>query len=181
MAQIVKLNQVFVNTVRAGGGKNPERYLMVPAYDANPSYACDPSFTLPLDPAENRIIVSAHAYTPYDFALQMPGIDSFSLNNAGQKAEISGFLDRLYETYVAKGIPVLMGEFGAMDKNGNLQARVDWLSWYVGYARSRGITCCWWDNNIAQIEGGESFRLFDREKQVCVHRDLLEAFMKYCE
>lgn len=181
MEQIVKLNQVFVDTIRASGGKNPERYLMVPAYDANPSYACNSAFTLPEDPAENRIIVSAHAYSPFNFALQMPGIDSFSLKNAGQKAGVTGFLADLFRIYVAKGIPVVMGEFGAMEKNGNLQDRVDWLAWYVGNARARGITCCWWDNNIFTGADSERFGLFDREKLTCVNPELLSAFMKYCE
>jgi len=82
---------------------------------------------------------------------------------------------------VAKGVPVVMGEFGAMEKNGNLQDRVDWLAWYVGNARARGITCCWWDNNIFTGADSERFGLFDREKLTCVNPELLSAFMKYCE
>ena len=181
MAEIVHLNQVFVDTVRASHrGYNDERYLMVPTYDASPDYACQDAFTLPLDTAENRIIVSAHAYSPYDFALQQPGIDRFNLNNNAQKAGISGFMNRLYQKYVSQGIPVLMGEFGAMEKNGNLQDRVDWLSFYVAIARSRGISCCWWDNNLFQ-GNGERFGLFNRNTGECVFPDLLEAFMRYAE
>ena len=180
MAQIVKLNQVFVDTVRATGGNNADRYLMVPAYDASPDYACESAFTLPEDSADNRIIVSAHAYSPYNFALEQPGIDSFSLNNASQKSGITGFLDKLYHAYVARGIPVLMGEFGAMEKNGNLQDRVNWIAYYVSQARARGITCCWWDNHVFQ-GNGERFGLFDREKAACVNPVLLEAFMRYAE
>ena len=180
MAAIVALNQVFVDTVRASGGHNADRYLMVPAYDANPEYACDPAFTLPQDSADNRIIVSAHAYTPYDFALQMPGIDTWSLQDNGQKASITWFLDKLYNTYVAKGIPVLMGEFGAMEKNGNLQSRVEWISWYAACARARGISCCWWDNNLFQ-GNGERFGLIDRKSCECKYPEILAAFMRYCE
>ena len=74
IACINTLNQVFVNTVRAGGGNNGSRYLMVPGYDASPDGALHNDFVLPMDPgeAENRIIVSVHAYTPYNFALQSP-------------------------------------------------------------------------------------------------------------
>ena len=179
MAQIVRLNQVFVDTVRASGGKNAERYLMVPAYDASPDYACADAFTLPEDPAENRIIVSTHAYSPYNFALEQPGIDTFSLDNAQQKAGLAGMFDSLYKKYVSAGIPVVMGEFGAMEKNGNLQDRVDWISWYTACARAKGITCCWWDNNL--FEGkGERFGLFDRKTGACVNPEILSAFMKYC-
>ena len=152
---------------------------MVPAYDANPEYACNPAFSLPADSADNRIIVSVHAYSPYSFALEQPGTNTFSLNNASQKTGITGFLTKLYKTYVSKGIPVVIGEFGAMEKKGNLQDRVDWVSFYVAEARSLGITCCWWDNNI--FEGsGERFGLFDREKAECVNQKILEAIMRYC-
>ena len=178
MEQIVRLNQVFVDTVRAAGGKNGDRYLMVPAYDANPDYACADAFRLPEDSAENRIILSVHAYTPYDFALEQPGISRFSLENKAQLSSVSGFLDRLYRKYVAQGIPVVVGEFGAMEKQGNLQDRVDWVSWYVASARARGIPCCWWDNHV--FEGtGERFGLFDRTTGNCVNPEILEAIMKY--
>ena len=180
MQAIVYLNQVFVDTVRAAGGKNGERYLMVPSYAANPEYACSSQFTLPEDSAENRIILSAHAYTPYSFALEQPGISAFSLVYSAQKNEIAAFLQKLYTRYVRKGIPVLIGEFGAMEKNGNLQDRVDWVSWYVKSARIRGITCCWWDNNIFSGDG-ERFGLMDRATGECRTPELLEAFMKYCE
>ena len=183
MAVIVALNQVFVDTVRAEGGQNETRYLMVPAYDASPYYACEESFTLPEDRAENRIIVSVHAYTPYDFALQQMkdgGTDRYSLNSTRQKSEIATFLNRLYDRFVSRGIPVVIGEFGAMEKNGNLQDRVDWASWYVASARARGISCCWWDNNIFQGEG-ERFGLFDRTGGACVNPEILAAIMKYCE
>ena len=180
MKQIVRLNQIFVDVVRAAGGENTNRYLMVPAYDANPEYACNTAFTLPTDSADNRIIVSAHAYSPYSFALEQPGTSAFSLNDTNQKSGITGFLSKLYRTYISKGIPVVIGEFGAMEKNGNLQDRVDWVSFYVAEARSRGITCCWWDNNI--FEGtGERFGLFDREAAKCVNPEILEAIMRYCQ
>jgi len=178
MAQIAALNQVFVDTVRAAGGNNADRYLMVPAYDANPDYACSPAFTLPEDPA-GRIIVSVHAYTPYEFALQQPGVSAWSLENSGQKASVTGFMDRLYDTFVSRGIPVVIGEFGAMEKNGNLQSRVDWVSWYVANARARGLTCCWWDNHVFSGDG-ERFGLFDRNAAECVCPEILEAIMKYC-
>ncbi len=179
MARIAALNQVFVDTVRAAGGNNAERYLMVPAYDANPDYACSDQFTLPEDPAENRIIVSAHAYSPYSFALEQPGTDAFSLENPADCAGVTAWMDNLYRTWVSRGIPVLIGEFGAMEKNVNLQARVDWAAFYVAQARARGITCCWWDNNLFRGQG-ERFGLFDRASARCVTPEILEAILRYC-
>ena len=88
-------------------------------------------------------------------------------------------MDNLYRTWVSRGIPVLIGEFGAMEKNGNLQARVDWAAFYVAQARARGITCCWWDNNLFRGQG-ERFGLFDRASARCVTPEILEAILRYC-
>ena len=180
MACIVKLNQVFVDTVRAAGGYNESRYLMCASYDASPWYACEEAFTLPEDTADNRIIVSAHAYTPYDFALNMNGTDRFSLDNSSQVADIASFMNALYETWISKGIPVLMGEYGAMIKGDNLQDRVDWVSYYVLSARNRGMSCLWWDNNLFQ-GNGERFGLLDRTTLNWNAPILVDAIMRYCQ
>ena len=177
---INRLNQIFVDTVRASGGHNADRYLMVPGYDAAPGGVLNDVFVLPRDTAENRIIVSAHAYTPYAFALQEGGKQDFDSAYPSDTQEIIGFMNALYDRYITQGIPVVIGEFGARDKGGNLQARVDWLSFYAAQARSRGITCCWWDNNCFS-GNGERFGLFDRTAARCAVPELLEAFMKNCE
>jgi len=178
MACICALNQVFVDTVRACGGENETRYLMVPSYAANAGYACVSAFTLPEDTADNRVIVSVHAYTPYDFALNTSGTDVFDLNNMNQKSEIGSFMNTLYETWVSKGIPVVIDEFGAVDKH-NLQSRVDFTAYYVTSARARGMTTCWWDNHA--YVSGECFGLLDREKLTWVYPEIVEAIMRCCE
>ena len=156
---------------------------MVPAYDANPQYACDAQFRLPEDTADNKMIVSAHAYTPYNFALEMPGVASFDLDNAMQKAEIGGFMNQLYDTFVSKGIPVLIGEFGALQKQDadgdHMQDRVDFTAYYIASARARGMTACWWDNH-AFSGNGEKFGLIDRKTMAWKAPKILEAMMTYC-
>ena len=41
-------------------------------------------------------------------------------------------------------IPVVIGEFGARDKNGNLQSRVDYAAYYIAAAHAYGMNCNWW-------------------------------------
>lgn len=172
------LNQAFVDTVRAGGGKNADRYLMVPGYCANPAFEAASYFRLPEDPTDNRLIVSAHAYTPYSFALEMPGTRSFSAVSASQTREIANFMNDLYTKFVKNGVPVVIGEFGAMDKDGNLQDRVEFAAYYVAAASARGFACVWWDNNIFS-GSGERFGLFDRKTCTWPDPELLEALMRY--
>ena len=178
---INRLNQLFVDTVRATGGQNATRYLAVPAYDASPYYAVNEAFQLPKDTADNRIIVSAHAYTPYDFALNLSSSDhTFDLEkDSKKKAEISQFLNGLYQRFVSVGIPVIMDEFGAMEKSGNLQDRVNFAAYYVAAASARGITCCWWDNHVFK-GNGERFGIFDRIKCEWAYPEIVQAIQANC-
>lgn len=179
---INELNQLFVDTVRATGGNNALRYLSVPAYDAAPWYAVHETFRLPKDTADNRIIVAAHAYSPYDFALNVNSTDiTFNLDTEPEKkAEISGFLGSLYDRFVSQGIPVVMDEFGALDKDGNTQARVNFTAYYVAAASARGITCVWWDNNLFKGEG-ERFGLIDRKTVSWTYPEIVQAIMQNCQ
>ena len=133
---INQLNQLFVDIVRASGGNNATRYLAVPAYDASPWYAADQAFTLPQDTVEKRIIVEAHAYTPYNFALNTGSADkTFDLETAtNKKSEISSFMNGLYNRFIKYGTPVIMDEFGALDKDGNTQDRVNLTAYFVAAA-----------------------------------------------
>lgn len=178
---INQLNQLFVDTVRASGGNNATRYLAVPAYSAAPWNAADSAFQIPEDTADNRIIVAAHAYTPYSFALDLKSADkTFDLEkDKNKKAEIASFLNALYNRFVINGIPVMMDEFGALDKGGNLQDRVNFTAYYVASASTRGITCVWWDNH-AFSGSGERFGLIKRSSLEWVYPDIVLAIQENC-
>lgn len=179
---INRLNQVFVDTVRASGGNNGERYLMVPGYSASLAGEDTDLFILPSDSAENKLIVSAHAYTPYSFALQPQteggSTDSFPAQGGTGRSEIDYLMDRLYQRFVSQGIPVVIGEYGARNKNNNLQDRVNYYAYYVAAARAKGITCCIWDNGLFGGDG-EQFGLFDRRMGEWAYLEIVDAIMKY--
>ena len=173
------LNQTFVDTVRASGGSNATRYLMCPGYDASYDGALHKGFVLPTDTVSDKLIVSVHAYIPYSFALEFPGTNSFDSDSRSSTKEIDSFMDKLYDKYIANGIPVVIGEFGARNK-GNLQARVDFSAYYVAAARAHGMTTLWWDNN-AFGGNGENFGLFYRRGGYILYEDILAALMKYAD
>ena len=176
-----QLNQKFVDIVRASGGNNATRYLAVPAYSASPWYAVDQAFQLPEDTADNRIIVAAHAYTPYNFALNIQSKDrTFDIDkDQSKKGEIANFMNGLYNRFIQNGIPVMMDEFGALDKDGNLQDRVNFTAYYVASASTRGITCVWWDNHNF-TGGGERFGLIRRNTLEWVYPDIALAIQANC-
>ncbi len=172
-----RLNQAFVDTVRAIGGNNADRFLMVPGYAASVDGCKLSVFQLPTDTVEQRLIVSVHAYTPYPFALQMPGVKNFDAETQPEMNDITRFMNQLYTRYVSKGIPVIIGEFGALSKN-NLQDRVDFTAYYVANATARGIPCFWWDNNAA-TGNGELFCLLNRQKLEFPFPEIVDALMQY--
>ena len=181
---INELNQLFVDTVRASGGNNATRYLMCPGYDASPDGALHSAFVLPTDTAEmqekHRIMVSVHAYTPYSFALDLNGTSYFSASQKSSTQEIDSFMDKLYQKFVVKGTPVVIGEFGAVDKDRNLQERVDYAAYYIASARARGMAALWWDNN-AFTGNGESLGLYYRMGGYFIYQDIVDALMKYAD
>lgn len=182
IACINQLNQAVVDTVRATGGNNATRYMICPGYDASPDGATNSGFVLPTDIEGNdgRIIVEVHAYTPYNFALESPGTDTWSSSNGGDLKNMTGFMDQIYYNLVSKEIPVIIDEFGAMEKNGNLEARVDFSRTYIEQARARGITCVWWDNGAA-TGNGERFGIIDRDKKEWIFPEIVEAMMSVAE
>ena len=110
-------NQVCVDAIRAAGGKNATRYIGIPGYVTNPDLTVE-NLVLPTDEVENRLMVAVHSYDPWDYAGSAQynewghtGIDV--VPGAGEDAYV-GMLNRLFNMYVRRGVPVYFGEFGAV-------------------------------------------------------------------
>ena len=160
-ANLNRYYQVFVDTIRASGGNNDKRILMINTYAASATPAAMNGLVLPDDTVENKLVVSVHFYEPYNFALNTnSNFNTWSRTNSSDTSAITSRVDRAYDTFVSKGIPVIIGEFGAMNKN-NEAVRAEWAEFYVSYAREKGIPCVWWDNGGFQGDG-ELFGLLNR-------------------
>ena len=152
MQVINALNKKAVETIRSRGGGNSTRYIMVPAYAASHFNALGNYFKVPEDTVKsnkNRIVVSVHAYRPYEFCTEG---SKRSFDDAG-KQELDNMFAGLESKYLSKGIPVIIGEMGASDFN-NTNARKQWASYYFNLSKTYGILCFLWDNN--EDSGGES-------------------------
>ena len=175
---INRLNQLFVDTVRASGGENAERWLLCPGYAASVDGVMHDDFRVPDDPA-GRVIVSVHAYIPYNFALNKTGTKEWSLDQGSDTGEIIRFMDALYGKFVQDGQPVLIGEFGALNKD-NLEARTAFSTFYTKAARARGMSCLWWDNN-AFTGSGENFGLLYRRSSTFSYPEIVQGICKGSE
>ncbi len=89
-------------------------------------------------PDDDHLIVSVHAYTPYDFALNTAGRSTWD----NDTKDIDHLMEKLDELFLSKGVPVIIGEFGAMNED-NEAERVEWAKYYVNKVREYGVPCFW--------------------------------------
>ncbi|MCM1330206.1 MAG: glycoside hydrolase family 5 protein [Ruminococcus sp.] len=168
-----RLNAAFVETIRGLGGNNAKRHLMLPSYAASSTAAALDDLVLP--EGDDKIIVSVHAYLPYEFALggNMEKRE-FTPDDSSSK-EITDLMSRLKTKYTDNGIAVIIGEFGARAK-GNAAVRAEWAKYYVSKAKEIGVPCIWWDNN-SFLSQGEDFGLLNRKTCQWEFPDIVEGLM----
>ncbi len=186
---INKLNQKAVDTIRATGSNNKGRLIMCPGYDASIDGATVSGFKLPTDISgnKNRIAVSIHAYSPYNFAMNVDTSNgATSTYSSSIKDELKNLFSTLKSNFRDKGIPVVIGEFGSTDKN-NTAERVKWATDYTALAKKNNIPCLLWDNNAFAVYNGSSIVLnseyhgyINRKNNTVTSpaKDVIEALMK---
>lgn len=161
--------QTFIDVVRASGGNNAERVLVVQAPSTNFDLAVKYCKTLPSDPVYDRLILEAHYYDPSDFCIMGKdgewgagslvkhfwGKDFHTGTNRdcnwGEEDYLDSKMALMKTNFVDRGIPVIIGEFGATRRSGidNLQKHLDSRAYYHGYlvksARRNGLMPFYWD------------------------------------
>lgn len=155
-----KINQLFVDIVRDSGGNNKERHLLIAGYWTDTEMTCSRYYELPDDPAE-RLIVSVHYYTPWEFCTTNRRRE---WGSPGEVRVMSGDVNDLKETFVDNGIPVVIGEYGTGADN-DRASRVYFCEMLTKLCAEADIPCFFWDN-------GEEF---DREEFVWKTEGLIEA------
>lgn len=172
-----KLNADFVNTIRSAEGNNPKRHLMIPTYAASSTSGAMNALEIPDD---DKIIVSLHAYTPYQFALSDSDKDSFSVDNANDTREIDQLMKLIDDVFVSNGQAVIIGEFGARQKGQNTADRAAWAEYYTQKAAEIGVPCVLWDNNVVW-SSGENFGMLDRAELKFYYPEIVDALFKGIE
>lgn len=141
-AVVNALNLAAVNTIRGSGGNNTERFIMVPQVGANVQSAIE-DMIIPNN--DTNIIVAVHAYTPYNFCLNEAGTDQWG--SLAEIAEVQNMMKKMNEKFVSKGQAVVMGEWGASDKD-NYSERVEHYDVYANACKEYGITPMIWMFNF---------------------------------
>ena len=156
LSNVNNLNQAFVTAVRNSGGeskKNQDRVLIVNGYNANIDNTVN-SFVKPNDTIDDRLMLSVHYYDPYNFTLNENGTSEWDADTEymeGQLQKIATFANGL-------NMPVVIGEYGAIDKN-NIDSREEYIATFNAIATELGIVTAYWDNGYT---GQYGFAIFDR-------------------
>ena len=135
-------NADFVATVRATGGKNAYRNLILNTYAASSTKEALVAFRLPEDTVEGHLMAEVHSYAPYRFAFDTDYPQTV-FDDACDK-EVRGIIDGLNTYLVSKGIPCVLGEFGADTQKRSETELAKQASCYVSAAAKYNIPCFYW-------------------------------------
>ena len=149
---INKLQQDFVNTVRATGGNNQWRNLAITTYAATgASDAPVSSLQLPQDPSTGHIYLSIHSYDPYNFCNNNSGKNDgveYDYNiyvfNDECTSTIDQVVNRVSKRAEQLGIPFVFGEFGAIDENKDMGERIKYATYVAQKLKENHTTGLWW-------------------------------------
>lgn len=148
--------QAFVDTVRATGGNNAQRNLIVNTYVASFDSQVLNNFVVPKDSAVNHLALQVHVYSPWGFTGTNATVNWTSVHNDfgdADKSEIDGVMNAISNFSNQTGLPVIIGECGAEYKN-NDEAIASYFGYFINAASQKGIKCFVWDNG--QFGSGNS-------------------------
>ncbi len=138
--------QSFVNAVRATGGNNETRNLIINTYAAASGDEVLNNLTIPSDKVDDHIAVEVHTYAPWDWFAQKGKWDSSC------STEIKNMLTRLNSKFISKGIPCIIGEYGTHGSKSvsktstasEIQAAADQAADIVKQAKAYGVATFYW-------------------------------------
>lgn len=194
MCVLLSYHQTFINAVRATGGNNSSRSLIIQGPSTDISKTNSLMNTLPTDNIPNRLMVEIHYYTPYQFCLLAKdaswgnmfyywGKDYHSatdtIHNAtcGEESSLDSAFQLMKTKYVDHGIPVIVGEYAAIkrhltnpsDEALHLLSRLHFYRYLVCSAKNKGLIPFCWDINMG---------IFDRSADSVLDRDVVNAIME---
>ena len=194
MSVLLSYHQTFIDAVRATGGNNSSRSLVI----QGPSTDIDKTNTLmnkmPVDQIADRLIVEVHYYTPYQFCLMTAdaswgkmfyywGKGNHSTTDVtrnatwGEESDVEKYFGEMKTKFVDKGIPVIIGEFSAMKRNlsppSDQALNIASVNYYYKYiehsAISKKIVPFCWDTNMG---------LFNRSTGAILDHEIIDAMMQ---
>ena len=182
---IMNMNQIFVNVVRSTGSNNSKRWLSVPGHYALPSAVTNKNygFKLPEDTIADRLFVAAHIYAgPTGF--YMTENMTSDVCNFADCADMISKINALGTTWSSKGVPVIIGEFGCINKNNPVE-RAYYIEIFNRSCKNAGMLVpCYWDQgwfDRSETPADYSFSIIDRENCGPIEKEVTDGLMRGIE
>lgn len=140
-----EINQTFVDVVRATGGNNATRFLLIAGYGTNIDQTCDDRFQMPKDTAVSKLMVSVHYYDPWSYC----GASSAASATKWGKVSDYEYMDQQLAKmtkFTEAGYGVVIGEYGALPCSDGLKDNT--LAYHTAFldtCTKYNLTNCLWD------------------------------------
>jgi endoglucanase len=163
-ALLHELNTSFHRIVRQSGGTNATRLLVLPTLHTSADQPrideLRSTFNSLNDP---NLVATVHFYGFWPFSVNIAGFTRF---DAIVQQDLTDSFDRVYNAFVTRNIPVIIGEYGLLgfDRHtGTIEQgeKLKFFEFLGHYARTRQLTTMLWDNG--QHFGRTSFQWSDPE------------------
>lgn len=192
MSLLLSYHQLFINTVRATGGNNSSRTLIIQGPKTDIVTTNNLMNTMPTDQIANRLMVEVHFYAPYNYCLMASdanwgqmfyywgngyhsATDTYRNATYGEESDVNNWMNMMKTKFVDQGYPVIVGEWGASRRRNltgqQLSEHLASNRYYHRYVASKmlalGLKPFFWDTGA----------LFDRINGTINEPDILEALM----
>lgn len=177
-----RLNKIFVETVRASGGNNGKRLLLISTH----AQAVTENALSGLELIDDEYVgVALHAYIPYSFAYHSGESYETFVWDGKENSSVDYVFDLIEKYVTSKGVPVMITEYGAEfktleDGSTNTGEICKWAQYFLGKAKEQDIPCVIWDNNLIK-QKDIPFGLFDRSNLTWRCDDIRQAIMSVYE
>ncbi|MEE1145135.1 MAG: glycoside hydrolase family 5 protein [Acutalibacteraceae bacterium] len=154
-----KIGQKFIDTVRATGGNNEKRYLLLNTFGAVFSTNEVNTYKMPTDSADH-LLFGVHTYDPHDLCFREYSGTTFS--QSAFDSYYNTIMPAIETKFLSQGYGVILGEFGAVNKN-NDDERVKYVKAVVTSCATYGVIPVWWGNGVINMNSSkDSFGLVNR-------------------
>ena len=140
-----KINQTFVDVVRATGGNNATRFLLIAGYSTDINQTCDDRFQMPKDTVDSKLMVSVHYYDPWSYC----GASSAASATKWGKVSDYEYMDQQLAKmtkFTEAGYGVVIGDYGALPCSDGLKDNT--LAYHTAFldaCTKYNLTNCLWD------------------------------------
>lgn len=158
-----KINQLFVDTVRASGGNNAYRYLLIPGYGTDITNTCKDSYVMPTDTVEGRLFISVHYYTPNGFCLSSA---YETWGNVKEITEMNTYMEMMTK-FTDQGYGVIIGEYGiGLDDDNKIKAdTTKFVEQLLDNCTKYNYVPCLWDCSTFYVRS--SCAVLDEDVAAC--------------